>query len=133
MFVNRYPVAIVTLLITLGGCSTSGQPQNQPAQGPDTNDKFEFTDCGALIADIAQSLDDESRTLVKSTAYDDLIQFHFSWGMGIRNSTGLWSGNDALNRSCAQLRGGSEKIHPDDVSMIVIQEVWKILQVESDA
>ena len=50
----------------------------------------------------------------------DLIQYHFGWGMGIRNSFGLWQGNTKLLESC----GGGKRIHPRDCSMIIIEAVW---------
>lgn len=48
----------------------------------------------------------------------DLINFHFGWGMSIRNELGLWQGNKELLRSC-----GSKKMHPDDASMVIIKAV----------
>jgi hypothetical protein len=73
---------------------------------------------------IAASLDDQSRARVRSTKKGDLILFHHGWGTGIRNSLGLWRGNDKLLASC----GHGKPVHPDDCSMVNIEAVWALLQ-----
>ena len=55
-----------------------------------------------------------------NTAEEDLIQFHNSWGMGIRNGYNLWHDKALLKELGAE--------HPDDASMIIIKAVWKALQ-----
>ncbi|MHA1918479.1 MAG: DUF6794 domain-containing protein, partial [Promethearchaeota archaeon] len=42
----------------------------------------------------------------------------------VRNEFGLWQGNDELLKSCAKK---DPLIHPDDVSSIIIEELWKKL------
>lgn len=74
---------------------------------------------------IAGMLDDDSRERVRSTKKSDLIQYHHGWGTGIRNSFGLWRGNEQLLKSCGQ----GEIVHPDRCSMIIIEAVWDLLQV----
>jgi hypothetical protein len=74
----------------------------------------------ALLA----KLDDASKEKVRQTAKGDLIQFHFGWGMGIRNYFGMWMGNEALLKSC----GDGKVIHPDTCSSVVIARVWERLQ-----
>jgi len=44
--------------------------------------------------------------------------------MGIRNSLGLWRGNEKLLESCGQ----GKRVHPDECSMVIIEAVWTILQ-----
>lgn len=73
---------------------------------------------------IAGKLDDESKARVQSTKVEDLILYHHGWGTGIRNSLGLWRGNEKLLKSCGQ----GKVIHPDECSMIIIKAVWKLLQ-----
>jgi hypothetical protein len=73
---------------------------------------------------IAAALDDVSRERVRTTRKDQLIQYHSDWGMGIRNSLGLWRGNAKLLESC----GGGKRVHPDDCSMVIIEAVWMLLQ-----
>jgi hypothetical protein len=73
---------------------------------------------------IVATLDSESKARVRATSKDQLVQYHLSWGMGIRNSFGLWRGNEKLLESC----GGGKRVHPDDCSMVIIEAVWTLLQ-----
>jgi hypothetical protein len=41
---------------------------------------------------------------------------HATLGTTLRNDFGLWSGNKTLLKSC-----GSETMHPDDASMVIIK------------
>jgi hypothetical protein len=59
---------------------------------------------------------------LKNTAEDDLIRFHFGLGMYIRNQLGLWGTNKKL------LDSFSGVYHPDDLSMEIIEAIWKELQ-----
>jgi hypothetical protein len=78
---------------------------------------------------IVGALDNESKAHVRTTKKDQLIQYHHSWGMGIRNSLGLWRGNEKLLESCGQGR----RIHPDDCSTVIIEAVWTLLQTPEPA
>ena len=75
---------------------------------------------------IAAALDNESRNRVRTTKKEQLIQYHHGWGTGIRNSLGLWRGNDELLESC----GNGTKVHPDSCSMVIIEAVWALLQAQ---
>lgn len=119
--------------LCITACAINESPDITVSEETKMREAFEYTDCKAYADHVAQSLDDESRTIVKSTEYDDLIQFHHGWGTGIRNASGLWAGNDELNLSCARLRDRDSKMHPDNVSMIIIEEVWKLLRDMDDA
>ncbi len=55
-------------------------------------------------------LDDEDKEILRKRSEDDLKKSHF----------GLWSGNKELLRSC-----GSDEMHPDDASMIIIKALWQ--------
>lgn len=83
----------------------------------------------------ALSAPDKQR--IRAMRKDDLIQFHFGWGMSIRNAFGLWGGNAALMRSCAEWRYGVGKgpdatfMHPDDASGVIIEAVWQRLRKPS--
>lgn len=55
----------------------------------------------------------------------ELIHLHFELGMWIRNNLGLWQGNDALMQA---LREREPDIHPDDASMLIIEQVWRRLR-----
>jgi hypothetical protein len=71
---------------------------------------------------LVAELDEASRKKVRETPRDKLLQFHMGWGMGIRNSFGLWQGNTPLLKSCG------EPLHPDACSTVIIEAVWERLQ-----
>lgn len=72
---------------------------------------------------LIRDLPEEDKLEVVTKRKDDLIMYHHGWGTSIRNSFGLWGGNKKLLKDC-----GGPKTHPDDCSMIIIEEVWKILR-----
>lgn len=74
---------------------------------------------------ILATMSEKERKLVRETAKDKLILFHHGWGMGIRNSFGLWRGNRALMEDC-------KAKHPDAASMVIIEAVWAKLQKENE-
>lgn len=49
---------------------------------------------------LIQEMSEEDRETLKNTPEKDLIMYHFSLGMWIRNEFGLWQGNDELLKSC---------------------------------
>lgn len=55
----------------------------------------------------------------------DLIHLHFGLGMWIRNHLGLWQGNDTLMQALREREPGA---HPDDASMLIIEQVWRRLR-----
>ncbi len=61
---------------------------------------------------------------VRPTKKRDLILFHHRWGTGIRNSLGLWRGNEKLLASC----GHGKPVHPDDCSIVSVETAWTLLQ-----
>ena len=71
------------------------------------------------------ALADEDKARIAGMAKDELIGLHFGLGMWIRNNLGLWQGNSALMES---IREHSPGIHPDDVSMVIIESLWERLQ-----
>jgi hypothetical protein len=76
---------------------------------------------------IVAALDDESKARVRTTNKDQLIQYQLGWGTGIRNSLGLWRGNEKLLESCGRGTG----IGPEECSMVIIEAVWTLLQAPS--
>jgi hypothetical protein len=74
---------------------------------------------------VLATLSDEDKGRIAGMAEADLIGLHFGLGMWIRNNLGLWQGNQALMQS---IRQHTPDIHPDDVSMVIIEAVWKRLR-----
>lgn len=119
---------------------TNGKSNSQMSKGDDENDvnDSEHNDWPQIVDEavdrLVHELSDRDKETVRSTPKDELIKFHFGWGMGIRNGFGLWGGNEALLKSCAEARYGpgadATLMHPDDASGVVIEAVWRRLQAE---
>jgi hypothetical protein len=67
-------------------------------------------------------LDDENRNALKNMKREDLILLHRSYGMGIRNSLGLWGSNQKL-RADPEIAG----MFPDSASNYIIERMWVLL------
>lgn len=76
---------------------------------------------GVIIAALPES----EAAKIAAMPESDLIHLHFGLGIWIRNNLGLWQGNDALMES---IRDRNPGIHPDDVSMQIIELVWRRLR-----
>jgi hypothetical protein len=69
----------------------------------------------------------KDKAKIAKTEEEDLSGLHMFLGGYIRRAFGLWSGNCALLKSCAKA-AGKKKIHPDDASSIIINELWNRLK-----
>lgn len=103
----------------------------------DTHDAFSRTrwpqTVDEAVARILAGMPEADQQMIRATPKDDLIMFHHGWGTGIRNAFGLWGGNTALMKSCAEAQGyGADPafMHPDDASGVIIEAVWRRLQDE---
>lgn len=77
-----------------------------------------------VVVDILAHLSQENKQTLRDTAFDDLIKYHFSYGMYIRNHYGLWRGNKILlEDACGML-----PCHPDNASHVIIERTWRALQ-----
>jgi hypothetical protein len=57
----------------------------------------------------------------------ELTSLHFSLGKYISNKYKIWGGNEALISSCRFLLR-KKPIHENEVSSLIIQELWKKLR-----
>ena len=75
---------------------------------------------------IVRQIHPEWRKTLLKTKREDLDQFQYVWGTGIRDSLCLAAGNnDQLLRSAC----GGKLCHPEDASMVIMETVWDRLQV----
>ncbi len=115
----------LSLLVLVSGCDKKVESVSKPpivenpivADDPATWPRSVDEAATRIIA----SLSEEDKKTVRETPRDELIMFHMGWGMGIRNSTGLWRGNEELLKDT-----GVE--HPDGASMVIIEAIWERLQ-----
>ena len=123
----------IFIFAILAGCASSGSPNITSGISTVTDErraelaKEDFDTCQLKTPEetwaywnIALSEEDKER--VKSTPYGDLILFHHSWGMGIRNGFCLWKGGPLQN--WFNERGVS---HPDSMSQLLIELYWSHL------
>lgn len=73
------------------------------------------------------SLQSIEKVRISSMDECDLAGLHFSLGMYIRNSFGLWADNKVLMESCREL-SGDKNLHVDDASMFIIKALWEKLR-----
>ena len=67
-------------------------------------------------------LDDEHKLAISTMQESDLIDLHFSLGIAIRNAFELHDQDSELLKSLGPF------VHPDDVSMMIIGQLWHSLQ-----
>ena len=60
---------------------------------------------------------------IKNVSREDGFYLGISMGRTIRNSFGLWNGNEELIKD-------SNETHPDDVSSIILDKIWEKLNPE---
>lgn len=75
---------------------------------------------------LLMQLPDEHRAILTAMTRQELIGLHHGYGSGIRNGLGLWGQNRALMND-PELKG----MAPDDMSMILIEKAWELLQETS--
>lgn len=103
-----------------------------------THDAKGFPRTVAEAADkVLSELSEEEKEVVRETPGDTFTligSLHFGLGTFVRNSCGLWEGNDELMEACARARNLEEDelrylfMHPDDASAVIVEEVWRRLQ-----
>lgn len=67
----------------------------------------------------------EDVAAIRSGTEEEMLRYHFSLGMWIRNNWGLWDGS--------QLAGWFHSLgihHPDDMSSIILDSYWRHLNDE---
>jgi hypothetical protein len=112
----RTLVCALSLWVTASFGTASAQTE---VLGPDQWPKT----MSEAVEQITSGMKEEDKALIRRTSRNDLVLFHFSWGMGIRNAYGLWRGNrDLLVSACGR------PCHPDDASMLIIEAVWTELR-----
>jgi len=76
---------------------------------------------------ITTDLSLKDKTTIANMAEAELSTLHLNLGEYIRNEFGLWSGNQALIKSCCRI-AGSINVHQDEASSIIIRELWQQLR-----
>lgn len=111
-FMRITNLTISTILATLFSISLSGSVLAiEETSFPQT--------VSESVSRLLSNMDESELRKIAATRKGDLILFHSGLGMGIRNSFGLWRGNQALLNDCGNADG-----HPDSCSTIIIEALW---------
>ena len=79
------------------------------------------------VKKMISELPKRDKVQIASMTESDLIGLHFSLGIYIRNTYGLWADNKALMKSCREI-SGDKNLHVDDASSLIIKELWENLK-----
>jgi hypothetical protein len=91
--------------------------------GMELNNKVWPKTVGEAVEQMISCMARDEKEEIRSMEEKDLFFLHLGFGENIRNQCGLWAGNVELLKSC-----GSEGMHPDDASMVIIEALWRRLQ-----
>jgi hypothetical protein len=111
---TRYSHVVFAVLMMFTGLALAEAPSDEPL-GPDRWP----TTVQETVNDILSKMPEADRDRIKALDKKDLIRYHHSWGMGIRNHYGLWRGNTKLLESAC-----GKPCHPDNASGVIIEAVW---------
>jgi hypothetical protein len=93
--------------------------KRKPSKPPITVDQ--------AVERLISELSFKDKTTIANMAEVELSVLHTTIGEYIRNEFGLWSGNQDLMASCCFF-AKKEKVQEDEVSSIIINELWKRLR-----
>lgn len=111
---NRFvPVLLACALLIVGVVSHSRAEEKRVLAPPDLD---------SCLVTLEHELSTELQAEMKAGTETDMIRYHFSTGMWMRNEWGLWSGS-RLSRWFND-RG---IFHPDDMSGIILTSFWRHL------
>ena len=80
------------------------------------------------VDDLIFKLPLKDKTTIANMAEQEIASLHFTLGKYIRNSYGIWAGNEELLSSCRFLLK-KDKIHEDEVSSLIIKKLWEKLKM----
>lgn len=88
-----------------------------------------------IALDYFDLLEPESVEIFRNTPHDDIVMYHSTVGRYIRNHYGLWNADHPLTKNWhaninRDIRSGIDysKDHPDHISSLVMEAVWKLCQ-----
>lgn len=82
----------------------------------------DLEDC---LVQLEGGLSPESLVMIRDESEEDMSDYHFGLGMGLRNGWGLWSGS-----RLAKWFNEKGVHHPDDMSMIILESFRRYLNDE---
>jgi hypothetical protein len=80
-------------------------------------------DIAAAMAELDRMLPADMREKIRRAKVEDMVEFHMSLGMWMRNNWELWGGGSPL----ASYFNGLGLHHPDDMSGVILDSYWRHL------
>lgn len=88
--------------------------------------KLFFKSEDQIVRDIIKRINQQDIVLFKKIRHHDLIYLHNNMGRFIRNEYKLWNEHNPYTR----YQSGNDESHPDNMSMRIIQKLWKYFNQE---
>jgi len=79
------------------------------------------------VDDLIFKLPLKDKATIANMTEQELFSLHFSLGQYIRNKYGIWNGNEELLSNCRLLLK-KDTVHGDEVSSLIIKELWEKLR-----
>lgn len=129
-------VMLISMVLNLSSCQLTKSQPNPTTVGvskavsnqTDTvkkRDAYEYDPANPVktvdeaVDIIMAQLEKNDIEYLKNSSEKDRYLLHFGLGMGIRNSFGLWKGNEALLKDAC----GGQICHPDEASSVIIEKL----------
>jgi Domain of unknown function (DUF6794) len=119
---NRPFIFLLVGLLLLISCAAVQKRSGADETAHLTKDIYiprDLDDCFAQLKQLLEPVDIEK---MKSGTENDMIEYHFTLGLWMRNNWGLWGSSRLAKWFNAQ---GVE--HPDDMSGIILNSFWRHL------
>ncbi len=119
---RRAPIMLLVCLALFVGCKAT---QRAPAPAEAENSQKEAyipKDLDECFVQLEKLLKPEDIEKMRGGTENDMIRYHMSLGMWMRNNWGLWGGSRLAKWFNTQ---GIE--HPDDMSGIILDSFWRHL------
>ena len=87
-----------------------------------------FMSPSEIVGDLLGELGEEERTALVKMEKSDLVQFHFTTGMAIRNKYKLWHEDNphTVVDSIPNAQGILDHpLHPGQLSMTIMRDLWE--------
>ena len=121
----RIGIGIFATILLLGGCKKTNDtalPVVREVTDSNHQEVYIPRDLNDCFVELKRILKPGDIRKIKNGTEDDIIQYHFSLEMWMRNNWGLWSGSrlkDYFNDLGIH--------HPDDMSGIILTSFWRHL------
>ena len=133
---DRYGIHTGTFKVTITWTNET-HPENEEPKS-DIKPKIPARTIEEIARKLFGEMGEEDKQLLKTMARDDMIQFHHTNGMAIRNKYQLWEPHNPLtaqwHKDCQEkfekyMDNGVDchPQHPDHISMEILYKIWDIV------